>query len=60
MLCDIQDVSYDDAAETLGVTLGTVKSRLSRARAQLRDELLRQGELPAASRRPCNEGITRT
>ena len=36
-LCDIQGLSYDEAAQAMSVELGTVKSRLSRARANLRD-----------------------
>ena len=47
VLCDIQGLSYEEAAETEGVALGTVKSRLSRARARLRQFLIERGELPA-------------
>jgi RNA polymerase sigma factor (sigma-70 family) len=41
VLCDIQGLSYDEAAAAMQVELGTVKSRLSRARARLRDLLQR-------------------
>jgi RNA polymerase sigma-70 factor, ECF subfamily len=51
ILCDVQGLSYDEAAQAMAVELGTVKSRLSRARAQLRDLLAAKGELPAASQR---------
>jgi RNA polymerase sigma factor (sigma-70 family) len=51
ILCDVQGFSYDEAAEAMGVELGTVKSRLSRARAQLRDVLVAKGELPSGSQR---------
>jgi RNA polymerase sigma-70 factor (ECF subfamily) len=45
VLCDIQGLSYEEAAHAMSVELGTVKSRLSRARAHLRDLLLVGGEL---------------
>jgi RNA polymerase sigma-70 factor, ECF subfamily len=35
ILVDIQEMDYDEAATTMGVPLGTFKSRLSRARVQL-------------------------
>lgn len=40
LLCDMEEMSYQEIAGTLGIPLGTVMSRLSRARAALR-ELLR-------------------
>jgi len=46
VLCDIQGLSYEEAADVEGVALGTVKSRLSRARARLRQFLVERGELP--------------
>lgn len=51
VLCDVQGLSYEEAAQVMWVELGTVKSRLSRARAQLRDLLQAAGELPTAARR---------
>jgi len=39
VLSDIQGYSYDEIALITEVTLGTVKSRLSRGRARLRDLL---------------------
>lgn len=51
ILIDVQGRSYEEVAQTLGSSLGTVKSRLSRGRARLRDYLLRQRELfPGLSR----------
>ncbi|HSE18025.1 MAG TPA: RNA polymerase sigma factor [Pyrinomonadaceae bacterium] len=35
VLCELQDVSYGDSAEILGCAIGTVRSRLHRARALL-------------------------
>lgn len=39
LLIDGQGFSHDDAATTLGVPVGTIGSRLSRARAAMRDAL---------------------
>jgi len=45
VLADIEGLDYAEIAETMGTALGTVKSRLSRARAKVRDILQAQGEL---------------
>ncbi|HDN79419.1 MAG TPA: sigma-70 family RNA polymerase sigma factor [Chloroflexi bacterium] len=45
VLSDIEGFDYREISETLGIPLGTVKSRLSRARAKVRDLLLAQEEL---------------
>ena len=45
VLTDIEGFSYDDVAAATGANLGTVKSRLSRARTALRDFLVTQEEL---------------
>ncbi len=39
VLCDIEGLSYEEIADTLDVKLGTVRSRIHRGRAQLRDAL---------------------
>ncbi len=45
VLSDVQGMSYEEVADAMQTSLGTVKSRLSRARAKLRDYLLAQTEL---------------
>ncbi|NJN18448.1 MAG: sigma-70 family RNA polymerase sigma factor [Oscillochloris sp.] len=44
ILSDIQGMAYEEIAQITNANLGTVKSRLSRGRARLRD-ILRAGEL---------------
>jgi RNA polymerase sigma-70 factor (ECF subfamily) len=39
VLCDLHELSYADAAEVLGCAVGTVRSRLHRARALLAERL---------------------
>ncbi len=39
VLCDIEGLSYEEIAATLGIKMGTVRSRIHRARAQLRAAL---------------------
>jgi RNA polymerase sigma-70 factor (ECF subfamily) len=51
VLSDVQGMSYQEVAEVTGISLGTVKSRLSRGRAKVRDFLVERGELlPGAYR----------
>jgi RNA polymerase sigma-70 factor (ECF subfamily) len=45
VLVDIQGMDYAEAAETVKTPLGTIKSRLARARAKLQDCLSTIGEL---------------
>jgi RNA polymerase sigma-70 factor (ECF subfamily) len=45
VLVDVEGMSYEEAAEAVGISPGTLRSRLSRARAKLRDYLLQKGEL---------------
>ncbi len=39
VLCDVEDMSYEEISEALGCPLGTVRSRISRARQFLREKL---------------------
>lgn len=39
VLCDVVGMSYDEIADTLGVKMGTVRSRIHRGRSQLRAAL---------------------
>lgn len=51
-LCDVHGYSYEEIAEMTGTPIGTVKSRLNRARTRVRDLLLQRPELLPSSFRP--------
>ena len=39
VLCDVMGMTYEEIGDTLGVKMGTVRSRIHRGRAQLRESL---------------------
>lgn len=55
VLCDVHGYSYEEIAEIAELPMGTVKSRISRGRAKLREYLLRQPELLPSPFRPKHE-----
>jgi RNA polymerase sigma factor (sigma-70 family) len=55
ILCDVQGFDYADIAEVTDSSLGTVKSRISRARSRLRALLLARRELLPSRFRPTSE-----
>lgn len=45
VLCDVEGLSYEEIAVSMGSSVGTAKSRISRGRARLRESLRAQPEL---------------
>ena len=50
VLCSLQELSYDDAAVVVGCSIGTVRSRMHRARHLLLRKLREGGTMGAAAR----------
>jgi RNA polymerase sigma-70 factor (ECF subfamily) len=55
VLCDAQGMDYAEIASVMQCSLGTVKSRIARGRARLREVLLQDTELLPSRFRPTNE-----
>jgi RNA polymerase sigma-70 factor (ECF subfamily) len=51
-LCDVHGYAYEEISEMTGMPMGTVKSRINRARAKVRDYLLQYPELLPSAFRP--------
>src|SRR3954464_15090853 len=52
VLCDIEGLSYEEVAATLGIKLGTVRSRIHRGRAQFRESLAHRAPQPSTTSVP--------
>ena len=60
LLCEVEEMSYQEIAETLSIPVGTVMSRLSRARKGLRDRLrpqVREGSTAAPIAKGTNRAL---
>ncbi|MGN0064649.1 MAG: RNA polymerase sigma factor SigE [Nocardioides sp.] len=50
VLCDVEGLTYEEVADVLGAKLGTVRSRISRGRAMLRESLAHRAPAPGRER----------
>ena len=50
VLCDIEGLSYEEISEVLDIKLGTVRSRIARGRAQLRQALVHRAPVEGHTR----------
>ena len=58
VLCELQDMSYAEAAAVLGCAIGTVRSRLNRARTLLMENCVRPGMKPNQPRDLKQRGVS--
>jgi len=59
VLCDIEGLSYEEIAATLGIKLGTVRSRIHRGRALLRQGLAHRAPGMPQDAAPAANGASR-
>src|SRR5579863_6877977 len=52
LLCEVEEMSYQEIAEVLSIPIGTVMSRLARARKAVRESLLSAPGVPLSTKLP--------
>jgi RNA polymerase sigma-70 factor, ECF subfamily len=57
VLCDLEGLTYEEIAATLGIKIGTVRSRIHRGRSQLRAALTHRAPQPRQDAEPAPEGV---
>lgn len=57
VLCDMEGLSYDEVAHALGIKLGTVRSRIHRGRAMLRESLADRAPRQPQELRPARKPL---
>ena len=57
LLCDVYEKSYQEIAESMGCAIGTVRSRIHRARTMLRKFMESDGAVIRRRRQPVTDGL---